>query len=101
MEPRQDRHDPAAPTDVHVNLVRKSIRSHLYQHEFDALFFLEFNIGNLSKKAPGLCRKINAGDYVGGATEFLDITNNGTAGLVIRRKQENVMFLTANYDSTH
>lgn len=87
--------------DIHVDLVRRSIRASLYQHEFDALCSLAFNIGSLSKKAPGLCRKINAGDYAGGATEFLDITNNGTAGLVIRRKQENAMFLTANYDSTH
>jgi GH24 family phage-related lysozyme (muramidase)/murein DD-endopeptidase MepM/ murein hydrolase activator NlpD len=83
------------------SLVKSSIRVPLYQHEYDALCSLAFNIGMLFKKAPSLCRKINAGDYAGGAVELLDITNHGLAGLVIRRKQENAMFLTANYDSSH
>lgn len=82
-------------------IVKRSITAPLYQHEYDALCSLAFNIGSLSRKAPSLCRKINAGDYAGGAAEFLDITNGGLTGLVKRRKQENAMFLTANYDSTH
>ena len=85
----------------HERIVKASITAPLYQHEFDALCSLAFNIGSLAIKAPTLCRKINAADYAGGAHEFLDITNGGTSGLVKRRKQENAMFLDANYDSAH
>lgn len=85
----------------HEDIVKDAIRAPLYQHEFDALCSLAFNIGRIAKKAPSLCRKINDGDYKGGASEFLDITNNGLAGLVKRRAQENAMFLRANYDSSH
>jgi GH24 family phage-related lysozyme (muramidase)/LysM repeat protein len=85
----------------HEAIVRRCITSPLYQHEYDALCSLVFNVGNILIKAPGLCRKINSGNYSGGAEEFLDITNHNTRGLVIRRKQENTMFLRANYDSTH
>lgn len=87
--------------NANQNLVKKDIKVPLYQHEYDALVSLAFNIGRLKKKAPTLCKKINEGDYSGGAVEFLDITNGGLKGLVIRRKQENAMFLTANYDSSH
>jgi GH24 family phage-related lysozyme (muramidase)/murein DD-endopeptidase MepM/ murein hydrolase activator NlpD len=83
------------------DLVKAAIRSNLYQHEFDALVSLAFNCGDIAKVAPSLCRKINANQHENAAAEFLDITNGGTKGLVIRRKQENLMFLTANYDSTH
>lgn len=85
----------------HENLVRFAIKVALYQHEYDALVSLAYNVGDIKLKAPSLCRKINAGDHTSGAAEFLDITNGGLKGLVIRRKQENAMFLTANYDSTH
>jgi GH24 family phage-related lysozyme (muramidase)/LysM repeat protein len=85
----------------HEKFVKSAIHVALYQHEYDALCSLAFNIGRIEKKAPTLCRKINAGDYAGGAVEFLDITNNGLAGLVKRRKQENAIFLRADYDSTH
>lgn len=99
------RHDAQSLFDEdraeHELIVKDAIRVPLYQHEYDALCSLAFNIGRLSKKAPGLCKKINSGDYVGAAVEFLDITNDGISGLVKRRAQENSMFLKANYDSTH
>lgn len=81
--------------------VQKTIRAHLYQHEFDALVSLAFNCGDISKIAPNLCKKINLEQYETASIELLDITNGGTRGLVKRRKQERAMFLTANYDSTH
>jgi GH24 family phage-related lysozyme (muramidase)/murein DD-endopeptidase MepM/ murein hydrolase activator NlpD len=86
---------------IHENIVVRDIGVPLYQHEFDALVSLAFNIGSLLRKAPTLCGKIKAGDYSGGASEFLDITNGGNKGLVTRRKQENSMFLKAEYDSAH
>lgn len=87
--------------DEHVEYVRDAISAPLFQHEFDALCSLAFNIGRIGKKAPSLCAKVNAGKYQEAAVEFLDITNGGTSGLVKRRKQENAMFLRAEYDSTH
>ena len=86
---------------LHEEYVRKSITAPLFQHEFDALCALAFNIGNLKVKAPSLCKKINESKHQEAAVEFLDITNDGTSGLVKRRKQENTMFLSAKYDSTH
>lgn len=86
---------------LHEEYVRKAIVVPLFQHEFDALCALAFNIGSLKIKAPSLCRKINDGKHQEAAAEFLDITNGGTSGLVKRRKQENAMFLSAKYDSTH
>jgi GH24 family phage-related lysozyme (muramidase) len=65
------------------------------------LVSLASNCGNIAKIAPSLCRKINAKQYRDAAVEFLDITNAGTDGLIIRRKQENAMFLNENYDSAH
>lgn len=85
----------------HEAIVKRAISISLYQHEFDALCSLAFNIGDLLRKAPNLCEKINSGRYSEAAAEFLDITNGGSNGLVARRKQENVMFLRAIYDSTH
>lgn len=87
--------------DDHEEYVKDAISAPLFQHEFDALCSLAFNIGSLQKKAPSLCKKINAGKYQDAAVEFLDITNGGVSGLVKRRKQENAMFLRAEYDSTH
>ena len=58
----------------------------LYQYEFDALVSLLFNLGSL-RKAPLLKSKLNSGDYAGAADEFLDITNDGTTGLVTRRRK--------------
>lgn len=85
----------------HEVFVREAIRVPLYQHEYDALCSLAFNIGRLSNRAPNLCKKINSGNYTDAAVEFLDITNGGLRGLAKRRAQENAMFLRAEYDSTH
>ncbi|AWI54912.1 peptidoglycan-binding protein [Aquabacterium olei] len=86
---------------AHERYVKEAITAPLYQHEFDALCSLAFNIGNIRKKSPTLCSKVNSGQYKEAAKEFLDITNGGTPGLVKRRNQENAMFLRAEYDSTH
>lgn len=85
----------------HEKIIRMAIRVPLYQREFDALCSLAFNVGDIARIAPGLCRKINSGAYADAAKEFLDITNGGISGLVKRRKQERDMYLSGNYDSTH
>ena len=85
---------------VFVSELKKSVSVNLYQHEFDALISLLFNMGLMSK-APQLTAKLNNADYTGAATEFLDITNGGNAGLVTRRKKENNLFSKGVYDSSH
>lgn len=80
-------------------IVRK-VRVNLHQYEFDALVSLVFNIGSFSK-CPKLKKYLTHGKYKKAANEMLDITNNGTAGLVKRRKAENKMFLKNIYDATH
>ncbi len=76
----------------------------LYQHEFDALVSLLFNCGPdflKNRKAPKLYNNLLNEKYEDAANEFLDITNDGTGGLIKRRKAENDMFLNNNYDSTN
>lgn len=84
----------------YIQTVRKAIKVPLLQQEFDALCSLAFNMGSLSG-APSLVSKLNAGDYAKAPVELLDITNNGSAGLVKRRKQEYEMFVNGNYNSKH
>ena len=85
---------------TYVNELKRSVTVNLYQHEFDALVSLLFNIGSL-RKAPLLKSKLNSGDYAGAADEFLDITNGDTAGLKIRRRKEWNLFNNNVYDSSH
>ncbi|MFY4697256.1 lysozyme [Burkholderia glumae] len=74
--------------------VKNAISVPLYQHEYDALISLAFNMGSLSK-APSLCRKLNNGDYTGAPVEFLDIENK------TRREREHDMFCLGTYNSNH
>ncbi|HWV05150.1 MULTISPECIES: lysozyme [unclassified Ralstonia] len=85
----------------HEDVVRRAIRVPLYQHEFDALCSLAFNVGDIAKVAPMLCHKINTKRYAEAARELLDITNRGIPGLVKRRRQEYDMYISNLYDSTH
>lgn len=71
----------------------------LYQHEFDALVSLFFNVGNMGK-LPKLKSKLNQDYYKGAADEFLDLTNGGSPGLIGRRKKEWDLFLSNIYDSS-
>ncbi|WP_024549785.1 glycoside hydrolase family protein [Siccibacter turicensis] len=84
----------------YINELKKAISVDLYQHEFDALVSLLFNMGSM-RKAPLMRDKLNAGDYEGASSEFLDITNGGSAGLIARRNKEHSLFLTGVYDSSH
>ena len=74
--------------------VKNTIGVPLYQHEYDALVSLAYNMGSLSK-APSLCRKLNSGDYIGAPAEFLDIENKS------RREREHDMFCLNVYNSNH
>ncbi|QBQ98301.1 glycoside hydrolase family protein [Paraburkholderia pallida] len=74
--------------------VKNAITVPLYQHEYDALVSLAYNMGSLSK-APNLCHKLNSGDYAGAPVEFLDIENR------TRREREHDMFCLNIYNSNH
>jgi GH24 family phage-related lysozyme (muramidase)/LysM repeat protein len=81
-------------------VVKKYVQVPLFQHEYDALVSLIFNMGSF-KKCPKLLSKLNIKDYSGCCDEFADITNHGTPGLVLRRKAEINLFRNALYDSSH
>ena len=77
----------------------------LYQHEFDALVDLVYNVGegNVSAKhSPRLNAAIQAGDYYAMAEE-LGYTYAGDAvakGLVHRSERRENIFTLADYDNT-
>ncbi|WP_133522782.1 lysozyme [Buttiauxella sp. JUb87] len=86
------------------NGVKRAIEVDLYQYEFDALVSLLFNCGAFflsSGQAPNLLALLNSNEYENAAHEFLDITNGGDSGLILRRRAEYNMFLNNVYDSTH
>jgi GH24 family phage-related lysozyme (muramidase)/LysM repeat protein len=80
--------------------VSENVQVPLFQHEYDALVSLMFNVGSFAK-CPKLLSKLNTKDYAGCCDEFADITNHGSEGLVKRRKAEMKMFRNDVYDSTH
>ncbi|WP_373963161.1 glycoside hydrolase family protein [Kosakonia sacchari] len=84
----------------YVAELKNTIDVDLFQHEFDALVSLLFNMGSM-RKAPLLNSKLNQADYEGASAEFLDITNGGLSGLVTRRRSEQNLFLHNIYDSSH
>ena len=88
--------------------IQRDIEVNLYQYEFDALVSLIFNAGsnflNTGGKNDGetqIKKKINNKQYSEGADEMSDVTNNGLAGLVSRRKAEINIFKNNIYDSIH
>ena len=90
------------------NAVNKAVIAPINQNQFDALVSIVYNVGEGSKYKSGiirlkngspstLLRKLNAGDYVGCADEFLKWISKGTAaerGLNRRRQAERKLFLS-------
>lgn len=78
--------------------VRQFVTISLQQHEFDALVSFDFNTGALNRAT--LTKKLNAGDRVGAADEFLKWTRAAgrtLPGLVRRRNEERSLFLHGDY----
>ncbi|NIE57343.1 MULTISPECIES: LysM peptidoglycan-binding domain-containing protein [unclassified Burkholderia] len=80
---------------THEGYVTSAIKVPLYQHEFDALVSLAFNVGHIGTVAPKLCQKVNSCDYAGAPVEFLDMD------IPKRRKREHDMFCNGTYDASH
>jgi GH24 family phage-related lysozyme (muramidase) len=90
--------------ELYEKSIYRDITVPLYQHEFDALISLLFNCGpdflkEKVTKAPKLRNYLMNKNYVVAASEFLDITNGGTSGLVNRRNKENKIFLENIYEN--
>jgi GH24 family phage-related lysozyme (muramidase)/LysM repeat protein len=81
-------------------IIKDRVQVPMFQHEYDALVSLIFNLGSF-KKCPKLLSKLNTKDYSGCCDEFADITNGGTPGLIKRRSAEMKMFRNKIYDSSH
>ncbi len=84
--------------------LKRDITVPLFQHEFDALMSLVYNVGPNFLRTGGsgggptkIMKNINNGAYADGAKEFSDITNGGVLGLVNRRKAEIEIFLNKKY----
>lgn len=80
--------------------VNRLVRVPLKQHQFDALVSLIYNIGPTNFSNSTLLKKLNAGDYLGAADQFL-VWNKARVGGVLkevngltnRRKSEREQFL--------
>lgn len=87
------------------NAIKLLVRVPLSQNQFDALVSFVYNVGpyalyNPTKpatlQASTLLKKLNAGDYLGAAEEFLrwdKVNGKPLAGLTKRRKAERELFL--------
>ena len=68
----------------------------LNQNEFDALVSFVFNLGSGNYRSSTLLRKLNAGDKLGAADQFLRWNKAGgkvLSGLTRRREAERALFL--------
>jgi len=79
------------------NDILKVVKVKLNQNQFDALVSLTYNIGSRALSTSTLLRKLNAGDFIGAADEFLRWDKAGgkvLAGLARRRRAERQRFLS-------
>ena len=77
--------------------VSRLVKVGLTQGQFDALVSFTYNLGARSLSTSTLLRKLNAGDYVGAADEFMRWNKAGGKvlnGLTRRREAERALFLS-------
>ena len=77
--------------------VSRLVKVRLTQGQFDALVSFTYNVGARSLSTSTLLRKLNAGDYVDAADEFLRWNKAGGKvlnGLTRRREAERALFLS-------
>ena len=78
------------------NGVERLVKVQLTQNQFDSLVSFCFNVGVGALAQSTLLKKLNAGNYLGAADEFLKwCKDNGktVAGLLKRRESERKIFL--------
>lgn len=79
------------------NDVLKMAKAKLTQGQFDALVSFAYNVGSRALSTSTLLRKLNDGDVMGAADEFLRWNKAGGKvlnGLTRRREAERAMFLS-------
>lgn len=77
--------------DKYAAGVRRCVTVPLYQHEFDAMTSLTYNIGVSAYCGSTLVKKLNAGDYAGACAEIKrwdKFKGKPLRGLTIRREAE-------------
>lgn len=85
-------------------VVDRLVKVPLEQFQYDALASFSYNCGEGALAGSTLLKKVNAGNFVGAAAEFLKWNRGGgkvLAGLVRRRASESLLFqgiTDANYD---
>lgn len=88
---------------TYVNGVNNSVKVSLTQNQFDALVSLCYNIGVGAFRSSSLVARLNRGDYLGAASEFLLWNKSGgrvLQGLVRRRAAEKALFLSGTGTAT-
>lgn len=78
--------------------VNNAVKIPLTQNQFDALVSLAFNIGEGAFTRSTLVKKLNTGDVIGAAEQFLVWKNAGgrfSQGLLNRRQKEKALFEVA------
>ncbi|EKN8446792.1 lysozyme [Salmonella enterica] len=76
--------------------ISRLVKVTLTQNQFDALVSFVFNVGSGNLQSSTLLRKLNSGDYKGGADEFPrwnKAAGKVMAGLTKRRAAERELFL--------
>ncbi|MDF2514624.1 MAG: muraminidase [Herbinix sp.] len=76
--------------------VNNLVKVNLTENQFAALVSFTYNVGAGNLKRSTLLRKLNAGDYIGAAAEFVKWNKAGgivLAGLTRRRKEEQALFM--------
>ena len=84
-------------SETAVRCVNASVNGVLTQNQFDALVSLVFNIGCGNFRKSTLLIRINEGDDISAAAEFLKwdkAAGREMAGLLARRQDESELFLT-------
>jgi lysozyme len=85
------------------NAVVDGVKVPIGQNQYDALVSIAFNIGVGAFLRSTLLKKLNRGDYLGAADQFLVWNKSGgklTKGLENRRKRERALFLRSETGST-
>jgi lysozyme len=76
---------------VYAAGVRRCVTVPLYQHEYEAMISISYNIGVGAFCNSTLVKKLNAGDYEGACNEFTKwvyVKGRKVNGLINRREQE-------------
>jgi len=92
-----------ATTEAAVSKLLANVKRPVFQHEFDALVDLAFNIGVGAFAGSSLLKAYLAGDVTLAARKFLDWNKAGgraVAGLTARRRRDRDWFLTGKVEAT-